>query len=142
MTRTMPEPVWMQEKSGPRVLIEESDYAKQVALERILRERGYAVLGCGGPEATDDRCALVENHECGAVEGADVVVHALRSHDPRNREVLRSIRERYPDTPVVVEAPRPLVEREPADFDGCIVVYQPVTADSLVAAVESALGDA
>lgn len=139
MSRTMPTPVWIGVATGPRVLIETPDFAKQAALTRILGDQGYSVLACGGPEGTDDRCALVEHHACDGVAGADVVVHAMRPHDSRNREVLLSILQHYTDTPVVVEAPRPYVEANPDDFADCVVVHQPMTSATLVKAVETAL---
>ncbi len=142
MSRTMPMPIWVVEDSAPRVMIEATDFAKQAALASILKDRGYSVRTCGGPEATDDRCALVEFDHCDGIARADVVVHSMRRHDPRNREVLAKILERYPGTPVVVEVPRPLVEAHPDEYADCIVVHQPVTRETLLDAVESALGDA
>lgn len=134
-------PIWSGQGSGPRVLIEESDVAKQEALKRILREGGYEVAACRGPEGTDDRCALVVHDQCAAVALADVVVHSMRPHDPRNREVLMSIIERYPDVPVIVEAPRPTVERRPEDFVDCAVIYQPMTAQTLLEVVGKVLAE-
>jgi DNA-binding NtrC family response regulator len=134
-------PAWVVEDSTPRVLVEATDFAKQAALANILADRGYSVRTCGGPEATDDRCPLVESGQCDGVALADVVVHSMRRHDPRNREVLEKILERYPDTPVVVEAPRPLVERHPDDYAECTVIFQPLTRTTLLDAVEAALCD-
>ncbi|GJM37711.1 MAG: hypothetical protein DHS20C19_10780 [Acidimicrobiales bacterium] len=141
MSRTMQVPIWSERCSGPRVLIEETDFAKQEAVKRILRDRGYEVAACGGPEATDDRCALVAHDQCDAVARADVVVHSMRPQDPRNREVLTNIIESYPDVPVIVEAPRPYVERQPEDFVDCAVIYQPMTARTLIEVVEKVLAE-
>ena len=138
----MPMPIWAAEESGPRVLIEATDFAKQAAFANILKDRGYSVQTCGGPEATDDRCPLVESDHCDGAARADLVVHSMRQHDPRNREVLQKILERFPETPVVVEAPAPLVERRPDDYAGCTVVFQPMTRATLLDAVEAALGGA
>lgn len=142
MSRTMPMPIWVNDTVGPRVMVEATDYAKQDAVARILRNEGYDVLTCGGPEATDDRCPLVGHDECDGVRRADVVVHSMRHHDVRNREVLEKILDRFPTTPVVVEAPRPHVERHPEDFEGCTVVYQPMTSSTLLAAIDTALAGA
>jgi hypothetical protein len=142
MSRTMAMPIWVVENPGPRVLIEATDFAKRDALANFLKGRGYSVRTCGGPEATDDRCPLVELDFCDAVARADVVVHSMRPHDPRNREVLKKILSRYPDTPVVVEAPQPLVESQPDDYAECSVVFQPVTRTTLLDVVEAVLGDA
>jgi DNA-binding NtrC family response regulator len=141
MSRTMPIPIWVGRDGRSRVVVETPDVAKQVALARILDKSGYAVLSCRGPEGTDDRCALVEHETCNGVAGADVVVHAMRPQDPRNREVLRHILDRYPDVPIVVEAPRPYVERHPDEFERCRVVFQPMTAEMLIEAVEEAIRD-
>lgn len=139
MSRTMPMPIWAGEPTGPRVMIEATDVAKQHALAGIFLAHGYAVLTCGGPEESDDRCPLVECDHCDGVARADVVVHSMRPHDPRNREVLERILDRYPTTPVVVEAPRPYVERRPEDFARCTVVFQPMTETTVLAAVDEAL---
>jgi CheY-like chemotaxis protein len=135
-------PIWIVEDSRPRVMIEATEFAKQAALANILKDRGYSVRTCGGPEATDERCPLAEFDHCDGIARADVVVHSMRHHDPRNREVLARILTRYPDTPVVVEVPRPLVEAHPDDYAECIVVHQPLTRTSLLEAVGFALGEA
>jgi hypothetical protein len=122
------------------VVIEVTDFAKREAFASILTSRGYAVRTCAGPEATDDRCPLVEFGHCDGVGRADVVVHSMRQHDPRNREVLAQIRALHPETPVVVEAPRPLAEARPDDYVGCTVVFQPVTRERLLEALDAALG--
>lgn len=140
MSRVLPMPTWDDDDSRARVLIEATDFAKKTALAGFLREHGYSVSTCGGPEATDDRCALVECDRCDGVARADVVVHAMGRHDPRNREVLATILARHPDTPVVVEAPSPLVERHPDDYAECVVVPQPASSASVLEAVESVLG--
>lgn len=140
MSRTLPMPNWDLEDSRPRVLIEATNFAGKAALAGFLHEHGCSVRTCGGPEATDDRCALVECDRCDGVAKADVVVHAMGRHDPRNREVIATIVARFPDTPVVVEAPIPLVERHPDDYAECVVVPQPATSASLLEAVESVLG--
>lgn len=139
MSRSIRVPIWTSGGRGPRVLVEEADFAKHSAIERLLESGGFSVLWCQGPEKTDDRCALAEHHECAAVADADVVLHTLRPHDPRNAEVLRNIIARYPETPVVVEAPKPLVDRDPDTYVDCTVVYQPMTATSLAEAIDSAL---
>lgn len=139
MTRSMPMPVWSEHEGLARVLIEATDVAKRGVIERVLTDEGFAVQTCGGPEATDDRCPLASAGECSGVAGADVVVHAMRHSDPRNREVLLAIQRQYPEVPVVVEAPAPLVERYPEDFEFCHVVHQPVSSAELVAAVKAAV---
>jgi len=140
VSRRLPMPIWTNESAGPRAVIEVTDSAKREAFANILTSGGYSVRTCGGPEATDDRCPLVEFGHCDGVGRADVVVHSMRQYDPRNREVLAQIRARHPETPVVVEVPRPLVESRPDDYVGCTVVLQPVTRERLLEALDAALG--
>jgi len=125
--------------AGPRVLIEAGDWAQQESLARILQDAGYATASCDGPEA-GMRCSLVAGSGCSGCREADVVVHALRHSDPRNREVLLEVRQRFPDLPLIVEVPGPRVDRYPDDFVGCIVIPQPMTTSHLLAAVSEALG--
>ncbi len=139
MTRSIDTPMWTGRDRGPRVLVEATDFVKRDVLTQILTKNGYSVCGCGGPEATDQRCPLAEGHECPAVEGADVVVHSMRHSDPRNREVLLEIQRRYPDVPMVVEVPKPVVDRHPDDFENVRVVPQPMTSRALLEAVGEVL---
>ena len=94
---------------------------------------------CAGPEGNDARCPLAEDKDCSGVSGADVVVHSMRQSDPRNREVLLEIQRQYPDVPIVVEVPKPLVDRHPEDFERCRVIPQPMTSSGLLAAVGEVL---
>jgi len=135
----MPMPTWRRHDTGLRVLVETTDSAKRDALASILSRHGYSVRTCGGPEATDERCPLVDREECTGVAGADAIVHAMRRFDPRNREVLEEIRRRYPDIPLVVEVPKPVVDKFPDDFEGCRIVPQPLTKAALLEAVDDVL---
>ncbi len=139
MKQTVSPPRW-KESTGPRVLVEASDWAQQETLNRILGRAGYDVLTCDGPVGSNSRCSLVADGVCPGCDGADVVVNALRHTEARNREVLLEIQKRHPDLPVVVEVPGPRAERYPDDFANCIVIAQPMTSDSLLAAVEKAFG--
>lgn len=139
MTRSIETPTWSGRDRGPRVLVEATDFVKRDVLTRILTKNGYSVCGCGGPEADDRRCPLADDHECPAVAGADVVVHSMRHSDPRNREVLMEIQRRYPEVPMVVEVPMPVVERHPRDFENVRVVPQPMTSTALLEAVDEVL---
>ena len=141
MSKTIRVPIWTEGDTGPRVMIEETDFAKQAALASILRGCGYSVLTCDGPDAKDHQCSLVELGHCDGVAQADVVVHSMRPNDPRNRAVLQEILTRHAEIPVIVEAPRPYVESRPEDFEGCTVVFQPMTRQVLIDAVESVLGN-
>jgi len=133
-------PAW-RGPGGKRVLIESGDWAQQETLARILQRAGYDTAVCDGPEVSDTRCNLVDEGECSGCRGADVIVHALRHSDPRNREVLLEIQTRFPHVPLIVEVPGPRVDRYPEDFDGCIVIPQPMTSDRLLDAISEALTD-
>lgn len=131
-------PEWPSGIRG-RVLVEATEWGAREMISGILQREGYATVACPGPEGAGQRCSLAAGHGCGAAEAADVVVHALRSTDARNREALRALRQRLPDTPVVVEAPRLVAERLAADYERCIVIDAPLTAPSLLDAVDRAL---
>jgi len=87
-----------------RVLVECDDSTIQDGLERVLRESGYEVSLCAGPGSRSSGCPLVVSGQCGLVEDAQVVVHALDHTDSSNREVLAALMRSAPDTPIVVEA--------------------------------------
>jgi len=97
-----------------RVLVECDDPAIQDGLERVLRESGYEVSLCAGPASRSSGCPLVVSGQCGLVEDAQVVVHALDHTDRSNRDVLAALVRSAPDTPIVVEAGL-VAEDEPGD---------------------------
>ena len=97
-----------------RVLVECDEPAIQDGLARVLRESGYAVSECAGPASRSHGCPLVVSGQCGLVEDAQVVVHALSPADRSNREVLAALVQSHPDTPIVVEADL-VVEDESGD---------------------------
>ncbi len=138
-TRAIPLPIWSRHDTGPRVLVETTCFVKRDVLATILTRNGYSVRTCGGPEASDERCPLADHEECTRVAGADVIVHSMRHSDPRNREVLLEIQRRYPDVPLVVEVPKPIVAKYPGDFEACRVVPQPITRSTLLEAVDEVL---
>jgi DNA-binding NtrC family response regulator len=141
MTRVMTAPEWSAEDTGTRVLVEATDGLTRDVVTRILTREGYAVRGCEGPEASDNRCPLTEGRDCAGITGADVVVQVLRHTDPRTQEVLIEIKRHRPDLPVVVEVAAPTVDRNPELFEDCRILPQPMTAMSLVEAVKAALAD-
>ena len=132
---------WEGER-GPRILVEAAEWGARATIESELQAAGYRTLSCAGPEGTGRRCPLAADQGCGAAEDADAVVYALRTTDARNLEVLRSLRRRLPDTPVVIEAPAPAVARHPEEFAGCTVVDPPLTQPGLLTAVATALARA
>ena len=125
--------------SRGRVLVEAAEWGHRETIGAVLRNAGYATVGCAGPEGTGRRCTLASGAGCEASAEADVVVHALRTTDPRNLEVLRALRRLRPHTPVVVEASPAVVEARAEDLAGCVVIDAPCTPASLLEAVEAAL---
>jgi len=134
----MADPRWPHGTSGPRALVECEHPAIQDGLTRVLREHGYTVAVCGGPQARTARtCPLVVDGACGLVDGADVVVHALDAAEPANWTIVSSIRAHVPETPVVVEVGRTDVARS-ADVVGCEQVRYPIGRQALIDAVDRA----
>lgn len=131
--------VWTSDEL-PRVLIEATEWRAREQIASILRDEGYETVACPGPEGSGQRCTLAAGHGCSAAEEVDVVVHALRTWDPRNLEALRALRRRLPATPVVVEVPSVELERRSAELTGCIVIEAPYQPPDLVAAVARAIG--
>ena len=121
-----------------RVLIEHADESAGLALAAILREAGFAVAVCPGPEQPD-RCPLTGPEGCAVAHGADAVVSSLGLERPETREVLLALRARYPKTPLVVEvATKPEPEWRYL-VKGCELVVTPVAPEELVAVVRRAL---
>lgn len=132
-------PEWSEDDEGPNVLVEATDPSKRDAIARILTQNCYSVRTCEGPAASGEQCVLVDVGECSAVADADVIVHAMRYSDERNREVLHDIQRRHPEVPIVVEVPAPVVAQHPEDFENCRVLPQPMTSSTLLRAVDEAL---
>jgi hypothetical protein len=58
------------------------------------------------------------------------------------REVLRELHTRYPDTPLLVEAPSDIDQSLRELLDGCRQLPAPATPEQIVAAVQSLSGRA
>jgi hypothetical protein len=97
-------------QEGPRVLIEDNDLDAGLAKAWVLRQAGYTVAICRGPEP-DEYCPLVGSDDCALVVGADVVVCGA------GPEIEEAVRRRHPGKAVVA----------------------PEQPDLIVAAVEAAL---
>ena len=131
---------WGERGTAPRVVVENPDFGVGFAVERVLESAGCEVAVCGGPdELIGHACPLVFSESCDLVSGADLVVHSLNLDRPEHVEVLRALRSRHPDTPVIVEVPGPTAARHEGLLDGCVVVPFPVTRASLLDALETAL---
>jgi hypothetical protein len=82
------------------VLLEHPDEAAGLAIASGLRFAGYAVGVCPGP-AGHGRCPLTGPAGCAPAHDADLVVSSLGYEHEAAREVLRELRTRYPETPLV-----------------------------------------
>jgi len=122
----------------PRVLIEHPDPATGLELATAIRRAGCTVGICRGPDASADpatRCPLHQFEPCVVVEGADLVVTALDLEEEESREVLRVLRTRYPNTPLVVAATVGETLELGDVLEGCTVVPVDAKPEQLVAAV-------
>ncbi len=112
-------------------------------MQNLLTNEAFDVKYCGGPDHLPrHNCPLVTEGKCSLVAGADVVVHSLNLDRADQAGVLKGIREAYPDTPVVVEIPTPVMEKHAELLDGFTLVPMPATRTSLLDAVRHALSGA
>ena len=126
----------------PRVLIEHPDPDNGLELATALRRAGCTVAICRGPDAGGNpptRCPLHNLEPCIVVDGADVVVTLLQFGADDARGVLRGLRTRYPETPVVVAATVADTLELENDLQGCTVVREEAGPAEIVAAVLAAL---
>jgi hypothetical protein len=125
--------------SHPRVLVEHPDEATGLAIATGLRFAGYAVAVCPGPRG-HARCPLTGPAGCAPAHDADLVVCSLGYEQEKPREILRELRTRYPDTPLVVEVP-PEVDADLRELlDGCHGLPAPASPEQIVATVQSLSG--
>jgi hypothetical protein len=150
---------WPDGTDGPRVLIENPDRSVLWAHAEILRQAGYNVATCAGPQAgvtpelslqhgeqlpedvaplpREKRlvCPLAAGQRCALVEGADVVVTTTELVDgPAILAAHRSCAERG----LVLEGSAAALARTDVPH-GAALVAQPVTDERLLAAVNEAL---
>ncbi len=121
------------------MLVEHPDEAAGLAIASGLRFAGYAVAVCPGP-AAHGRCPLTGPAGCAPAHDADLVVSSLGYEHEAAREVLRELRTRYPDTPLVVEAPSDTDAGLRELLHGCHQLPAPTTPEQIVAAVQSLSG--
>lgn len=122
----------------PRVLVESADESAGLELSSALRAVGYGVAICPGP-MEKERCPLAGPEDCAIAHGADVIVSNLGLERAEGRAVLRALRTRCPDVPLVVEVGPGQDAEWPDLLRGCELVHTPVTPDELVSAVKRAL---
>ena len=127
--------------SRPRVLVEHPDEATGLAIASGLRYAGYSVAVCPGPHGPG-QCPLVGPEGCAPAHDADLVVGCLGYEREVAREVLRELHARYPDTPLLVEAPSDIDASLHELPDGCHLLPAPASPEQIVAAVQSLSGRA
>ena len=127
--------------SHPRVLVEDPDEEAGLAIASGLRFAGYAVGVCPGPRK-HGQCPLTGPAGCAPAHDADLVVCNLGYEREVAREVLRELRTRYPDMPLLVEVPSDIDAELRELLDGCHRLPAPATPEQVVAAVQSLSGHA
>jgi hypothetical protein len=131
-----PPGAWPQQAPHRRVLVESADPAVRWAIANLLKEAGFSVITCGGPQSlAHAQCSLIADGDCGAAAGADVIFHRLNPSHLGERKVLEALRQAYPDKPIVVEIPRPSAGKFAELLKGCQVIYMPATRASITAAL-------
>jgi hypothetical protein len=123
-----------------RILLEMTDGAEAVAYWRLLKENGYEVEWCPGPEGPPaQRCPLVTSGRCELVERADVVVSALGLDKESCRKVVAARGRLHPETPVVTQASRSDFARWANLVEGDQPLPTPVCERALLRSLEDAL---
>jgi len=90
-------------RSKGRVVIEASEPILGHVSADILRDGGYKVELCGGPDHL--RCPLLAGDACRLLSKADAVIFCLPLGRPKNRAVLRVMAISYPRVGVCMIAP-------------------------------------
>jgi hypothetical protein len=75
--------------------------------ELLLRQAGYDVRSCAGPEGALEtfpygQCRILNDRLCALAAGTDAIVFGLPLDTLAARSVLRGYRKTYPDTPIFV----------------------------------------
>ena len=105
-----------------------------------LRQRGYQVEQCAGPQY--HACPILRGEACPAIARADVVVYDVWStgESDGGRHLIEGIRELHPDIPVVLTAPG--MELDWVETEGAHRVVPLVgapTGEKLASAIDQAL---
>lgn len=122
-----------------RVLIEAPDGPEGTTIWQVLRDSGYETLWCPGPAGPPESwCPLMGGRRCDLVASADVIVSSLGFGHSTCREVLAKLHSLHPEARVVVEASPSAARKWSPVLGGYQVVLSPVSARSLLDAVERA----
>ncbi|HWJ30809.1 MAG TPA: hypothetical protein VNR59_00595 [Gaiellaceae bacterium] len=122
----------------PRVLIEHPDETAGLELASALRLEGYAVAVCPGPHERK-QCPLTGSDDCAVARDADIVVSCLGFERDAALDVVRALRLRCPEVPLVLEVPVAAIGPPREIADGCFAVEAPATPELVLAAVRDAL---
>ena len=130
------------EKGGrPLRVLVEAPSPLSFPVKEALALPGAQVTHCAGPpRGLGLPCPVTVGCACWRAEAADVVVAALGLGDSEGGDIVRCLRDRYPDLPVVVLAWQSDVLAGRADIEGCEVVVFPWTTRKLHAAIRRVTG--
>lgn len=127
-----------------RVLVEHPEPAARHELTRGLREHGYEVVGCGGPNpsgaASPVSCPILDGEACSAVDGADIIVSSLNVNGAREGLIVRRIAEDPSSPPLIVEATDWQVEEARLKADALVHHYPFGSIEQVVEAIEGLRG--
>jgi hypothetical protein len=121
-----------------RVVVEIPDAGDRWVASELLTAAGYEVVSCGGPSDLHRACPIELGEGCPAIADADVVVSSLRADVARHGGILAGLRARYPETPLIVEAPAMVATAHADVLEGCEVVF-PFTAETLRTRIDEVL---
>jgi CheY-like chemotaxis protein len=120
----------------PRVVIESPRSDAASAQADALAAAGVDAVVCEGPHHRP--CPLLAGEPCDLVESADAVLFDLDLDRIDDRQVLRALRARYPELPIVAEVPTTTWRRRQHDLAHLTVVVPfsvGHTRDALLAAM-------
>jgi hypothetical protein len=126
----------------PSVVIEHDDWRAALEYAAALRQAGFSVLLCAGPDArgASGPCPLLVGSECALVAGADVVVTGLDTRTPPGRDVLAALLLR-PRGPAVLALDGASEGGDGETRPGCTVVDASAGPWPLVRAVREATSE-
>lgn len=144
-TGTETAPHWPEDHTpaATRVLVEHPERIAQGHLERGLRERGYEVLTCGGPEAAGPvrtQCPILAGESCPGVEGADVIVSSLHLGGAQEGLLVQRLAENLSGPPMILEASGWQVETAFGRADTVAHHYPFTSIDDVATAIEGLVG--
>jgi hypothetical protein len=95
------------EPAARRVLLVGPSGNEERTNETLLREAGYDVRSCAGPDGMLESfpyggCLILNDEQCPLASGADAIVFGLELDNGAARSVLRGYRRLHPNTPVCV----------------------------------------